>query len=633
MKIRPKVVTLLSAVFVTLVLVEIGVGKALLLPRFQAIEASDAQTAMTRIEHSVQESLGALQISATDWGNWADTYRYMQDRNTAYISENLNMSAMKQLHLTALAFFDTDGKLVWSHAFDPDSAALLELDLFARATLPADFPWRSALVNGHARRGMIATGHGVLLAAAAPILDGYGNGPSRGLILMGRLLTSGEITAIGARAQTNVAVTAIRDPGGHFAGIPSMDDARGATDGTAATNDSTLVSRTFKDIYGRPIMTLRVDVPRDISASARTTLASAMAFTVGGAVAVLLLMLIMLDRMVLAPLGRVTRHAIALSTDDDLTPRLNLNRTDEIGALAREFDSMVAQLAESRRQLIDNSFNAGLAEFSRGVLHNIGNAMTPLGVRLAKLQQSLRAAPTADVERALAERERAAGDAARAADLDEFVRLASRELSEIVKAAENDTGVMTRQAAIVQSALSEQLRSSRAPVVVESLELPAVINQAAEIVPDSCREQLSIELDASLRSVGVVRTARTVLRLVVQNLIINAAEATRVAGRDRGVVRFSAAVVNEAGHGKLLLECADTGVGIAAEDLERVFERGYSTKRGTGNRGIGLHWCATALNALGGRIWATSDGPGRGATLHVAIPLFDQTATPSAEAA
>ena len=631
MKIRPKVVALLSTVFVALVLVEIGVGKALLLPRFQEVERGDALTSMTRIEHSLREALGALQVSATDWGNWAATYRFLEDRNAAYASENLNLSAMKQLHLTALAFFDVNGKIVWSHAFDPVSGAPQELDLIAHPTLPADFPWRDSLSNARARRGLIATNHGVLLAAVAPVLDGYGNGPSHGLILMGRLLTSAEIAAIGARAQTNVTVGAIHDPDGHYPGVPSIEDGGPTTEGITVTDETTQVSRIFKDVYARPIMALRVDVPRDITASARTTLASAMAFTVGGAVAVLLLMLVVLDRIVLAPLGRVTRHAIALGAADDLTPRLNLNRSDEIGALAREFDRMVAQVAESRRQLVDNSFNAGVAEFSRGVLHNIGNAMTPLGVRLAKLQQSLRAAPTADVERALAERERETGDAARAADLDEFLRLASRELAEVVKAAESDAGVMARQATIVQNALAEQLQSARAPIVVEAVELPSVINQTVEIVPDMCREQVSIELDPSLQTVGTVRTARTVLRLVLQNLIINAAEAVRAAGRGRGVVRFSAAVVQETGQDKLLLQCADTGVGIEAENLGRVFERGYSTKRGSGNLGIGLHWCATAVNALGGRIWATSDGHDRGATLHLIMPLFDPTATPGTE--
>ena len=108
---------------------------------------------------------------------------------------------------------------------------------------------------------------------------------------------------------------------------------------------------------------------------------------------------------------------------------------------------------------------------------------------------------------------------------------------------------------------------------------------------------------------------------MLQNLIINAAEAVRAAGRDHGTVRFSAALVRADDQYKLHLDCTDTGIGIAAPNLERIFEKGYSTKLEQGNMGIGLHWCATSINALGGRIWATSDGHDRGATLHLVIPV------------
>jgi sensor histidine kinase regulating citrate/malate metabolism len=52
-----------------------------------------------------------------------------------------------------------------------------------------------------------------------------------------------------------------------------------------------------------------------------------------------------------------------------------------------------------------------------------------------------------------------------------------------------------------------------------------------------------------------------------------------------------------------------------------MFESGFSTKPRATNDGIGLHWCANALRSLGGRIWAVSDGPGRGASMHVTLPI------------
>jgi two-component system NtrC family sensor kinase len=622
------VIVLLTGVFLVFALIEWGVGEMLLLPRFEQIENDNALTAVKRIDAGVAQALDGLQVSATDWGNWADTYRFMLDHNKEFGQENLNPIAMKQLHISVLAFVDQNGRIIWSRSQDPEAATPLPLDLFAGDALPPELPWREDLRDATPRHSLIATNHGVLLAAVAPILDGYGHGPSRGLVIMGRLLTSAEIKAIGAKAQTSVTLTAM-----HIVGRQQPRFLPGAavadqTTWAAATQDATQVYRVFKDIFGEPVMTLRVDEPRTIMAHARATVTSAMGFTIGAFVVVLVFMLLVLNRTLFTPLAKVTRHAIAIGAGDDLTTRLNLERSDEIGTLASEFDRMVAQLSESRRQLIDNSFQAGMAEFSRGVLHNIGNAMTPLSVRVAKLHQQLRAAPVEDIEQALSECAKGDTPADRRADLDEFLRLASGEIAGLIKSAEADVGMMMRQATMVQNALSERLPSPTARTVIEAVELPAIIHQSLEIVPDSCRDQVDIEIDRSLQRVSPVWAARTVLRLVIQNLIINASEAVRAAGKSRGIVRFTAAIQSEGGKDRLLLECQDSGTGIEPQNIQRIFERGFSTKLGKGNSGIGLHWCATAINALGGRIWASSEGPGHGAKFHIIIPI-----TPPAEAA
>src|SRR6202021_811976 len=210
---------------------------------------------------------------------------------------------------------------------------------------------------------------------------------------------------------------------------------------------------------------------------------------------------------------------------------------------------------------------------------------------------------------------------ARYADLEEFLRLACRELAATVRDSQNEVAVVQRQATIVQTALTELMRSTRNTHVIESVRLPDLVAQTLEIVPDTCRQRLVVDTDDSLRKVGAVQVARTVLRLVLQNLIINASDAVRDAEREHGTLRISAGIVRQAGDEYLQLHCQDDGVGITHADLERVFEKGFSTKsRGT-NHGIGLHWCANAINALGGRIWAASDGPGRGASMHLLVPL------------
>ena len=69
-----------------------------------------------------------------------------------------------------------------------------------------------------------------------------------------------------------------------------------------------------------------------------------------------------------------------------------------------------------------------------------------------------------------------------------------------------------------------------------------------------------------------------------------------------------------------------------ASVLPRIFEKGYSTKSRATNFGIGLHWCANALNALGGSIRVEGAGS-TGATLQVLVPLRQAHAVPTVQAA
>jgi two-component system NtrC family sensor kinase len=399
------------------------------------------------------------------------------------------------------------------------------------------------------------------------------------------------------------------------------DHASAGGEEIAETDTTTQVFKSFMDVYDKPLMSFRVEVPRRITARGHGAVTYASLYLIGAAITVLLLLVVALNRIVLKPLARVTRHAVAVGDGTDLTARLNLPGQDEIARLAHEFDRMVERVADSRRQLVDQSFQAGFAELAKGVLHNLGNAMTPLGVRLSKLGDRLRDAPAGDVEMAFTELAKEHQASARRADLEEFLRLACRELAASVKDAQSDVAVVQRQATIVQTALTELMRSTRNAHVVESVRLPDLVAQTLEIVPDTCRQRLVVDTDDSLRKVGAVQVARTVLRLILQNLIINAADAVRDAGRDRGVLHFAAEIVGGADCEQLHLHCKDDGVGIAADNLQRVFDKGFSTKSRETNYGIGLHWCANAIGALGGRIWAASEGPGLGASMHLMLPL------------
>jgi two-component system phosphate regulon sensor histidine kinase PhoR len=101
---------------------------------------------------------------------------------------------------------------------------------------------------------------------------------------------------------------------------------------------------------------------------------------------------------------------------------------------------------------------------------------------------------------------------------------------------------------------------------------------------------------------------------ILANLVHNAVKFTP----SGGTVRLSAADED----GAVAFSVSDTGAGIEAADLDRVFERFYKADRArsTDGTGLGLAIAKHLVQAHGGRIEASSAGPGRGATFRFTLP-------------
>ncbi len=623
MSLNAKVVLLLCALFATYGVVDYAVQREVILPSFEALEADLARTDMERVRRAIDRELDQLQTFCADWGNWLDTYQYMGGENPAFIEENMTPVTLEAAGLDVVAFLDTEGRFVWSKGLTPDTHESLAYDLLAAANLDVQHPFSKAIREGTGAKGLVVTEHGPAMIVVAPVLDGAGNGPHRGAVLLARVITPEVAARLGEQAQVDLQVMIAPPAQGNAAAThESLLEPRVVTQ-----RNTSLVYRNMQDIFGHPSVMLRVEVPRQVSAKGRDAVGYALLSLFLAGIAVLLVLVVALRRMVLRPVSELTEHAVRIAEGDDLARRMNFRRTDEIGVLALEFDRMVDKLTDARRRLVDRSYEAGAAEAASGVLHNIGNAMTPLGVTVATLQARLCSAPAGEIEMVLAEIEASAGDPARRADLELFLKLASRDLASTVAAASDDVAALVRQTQTIHGALAQQLHSAHCSPVIESVELPPLVEQSVEMVSPDLRRRIAIDLDRSLFTVGTLPLPRITLQQVFQNLVQNAAESVRDSGRDRGQLRISCVI--EAGANDeqaLTLRFADDGVGIRDEDLTRIFENGFSTKSPDTNHGIGLHWCANAVNALGGQIRA--DGGARGgAVLSVTVPLHRSATT------
>src|ERR1700684_3648541 len=168
MNIRTKRMSLLALLFAVLIVLEIVVQQRVLMPSFAQLEREDAEISMKRIGYVLDRTLEGLELSAADWGNWADVYQFVQAPNAAFVSANITPVAMKQLQVNAMLIVDLNGKYVLSAARGLDDGEPLDLDLAARKSLPEDFPWRDNLAGGKPVSGLLRTNQGILMIAAAP---------------------------------------------------------------------------------------------------------------------------------------------------------------------------------------------------------------------------------------------------------------------------------------------------------------------------------------------------------------------------------------------------------------------------------------------------------------------------------
>jgi two-component system phosphate regulon sensor histidine kinase PhoR len=107
---------------------------------------------------------------------------------------------------------------------------------------------------------------------------------------------------------------------------------------------------------------------------------------------------------------------------------------------------------------------------------------------------------------------------------------------------------------------------------------------------------------------------------VIVNLLHNAIKFTPEGGRIELMANYS----DELAMNQVVISIQDTGVGIAEEDLPRIFERFYKADRARsgGGTGLGLAISRHLVEAHGGKIWAESR-LGNGSTFFFSIPIVE----------
>jgi signal transduction histidine kinase len=265
---------------------------------------------------------------------------------------------------------------------------------------------------------------------------------------------------------------------------------------------------------------------------------------------------------------------------------------------------------------------AGMAEVATGTLHNVGNVLTSINVAASVVGNRLRQSRVSNLGKALSLLREHQTDLGFFLSEDPKGKMLPAYLETLADHLSAEQVEMLRE----MEGLNKNLEHVKEIVAMQ--QNYAKVCGVLETLPvvDLVQDALRMNLGAFERhGVTVVRDfidqpvvtvdKHKVLQILV-NLLRNAKYAMDELGpqEKRLVVGVK---LNE--QGRVLISVRDNGIGIAPENLTRIFKHGFTTKRD--GHGFGLHSGLQAARELGGKLSASSDGPGKGASFYLELPI------------
>ncbi len=616
---QEKVSLTLIGVMAVLALLIYATLNRVVAPAFDQLELDEARTNLVRADRAIENDLHNLSAIAKDWALWDDAFDYVRGDYPAFRDSNLDRPTLTNLGLNLLAIYDAKQSRVWGQVLqgdslaDPDTLGILDAD-----TDSATYLLVHTDPAGNTN-GLIRTALGPMMISSWPITRSDGSGPIAGTMIMGQLLDESRVAILRQRTEVRLdwevvdAVSGIDETLLTPLNGPDEGSMRHDTSATQVVSTGILA-----DLFDAPLLRLRVTTPRNISSLGASTVNGALLFLGLAAVIVALVTWFLLRRIIVLPLEGLAAHITAIRKSGDLKHKLGDSRTDEIGALAAEFDKLTDELHDARKLLLDQSFKAGKADNAAEVLHNIRNAMTPLINGIDRLAKNFGASGKLKVNQAVEELINPDCPPDRETKLFRYIESAFSHIESINAEAISNLDIASKQARQVEAILSDQEKYAHVAPVIEKLSLDEVLDEAVLVLPKDDDPGVELSLEEGIRKL-CVRAHRVGLLQVMGNLILNAYESIE---RNRSAERKIRLAAREEAVGEqkmVRLTISDTGCGFDEITRAKIFQRGFSSKEGNLS-GLGLHWCANALAGMGGRIQAESKGPGHGAEFHVLLP-------------
>ena len=331
-------------------------------------------------------------------------------------------------------------------------------------------------------------------------------------------------------------------------------------------------------------------------------------------------------------------NGIRMVTDDniyvigaaiDITERKRAE--EELKKYRESLEHMVEErtreLKEVQKELVEKAVEAGRAQLSAMVLHNIGNAMTPVrvhveGMKSKELDQIAGYLDKSymDLCAHIGDLQRYVNDDPRGKEVFSFMEKLVDSLKNHTDQTRKTVGDIDRAVSYISDILTlQQSYAARELETKERVDLNRVLEDAVRMQAGALEKRgIVVKKDLASRLPNLLVDKGRLIQVVV-NLIKNSYEAIDQVADQNQEQRIIFKSFHDGGH--VGFEITDTGEGIAPAELASICEFGYSLK---GSSGFGLYYCKSFVEANNGTLTVSSPGKGKGATISVVFPTMDR---------
>jgi len=299
-----------------------------------------------------------------------------------------------------------------------------------------------------------------------------------------------------------------------------------------------------------------------------------------------------------------------------------------VGIVGINRDITDLKLAEQKieainRELREASRQAGMAEVATGVLHNVGNVLNSVNVAAGVLSDRLnnsKASGVGKLSKLLTEQQNDLGqflaNDERGRQIPGYLQRLAEHLEKEQQDMRKELHELVMNVEHIKEIVATQQNYARVLGVSEVVDLSEVMEDAIKIHGGSY-ERHAIKLVREYDPLPQITLDKHKVMQILINFLSNAKYACDAGNKNEKIVTVRIKRMN---NDRVKMEVADNGIGIAPENVTRIFSQGFTTRKG--GHGFGLHSGALAAKDLGGVISAESPGIGQGATFILELPML-----------